>query len=76
VNGREAVVRRLLEKDADIELRDKDGRTPLWQATENGHEAVVDTPPEKGADIESKDKDSRMPVLWAADILAGNLADF
>ena len=26
---------------AEVDVKDKDGRTPLWQAVENWHEAVV-----------------------------------
>jgi ankyrin repeat protein len=39
-NGHEAVVKLLLEKGAELESKDKDGRTPLSWAAENGHEAV------------------------------------
>jgi hypothetical protein len=39
--GHRAIVKLLLEKGADVESKDKDGRTPLSWAAENGHEAIV-----------------------------------
>jgi ankyrin repeat protein len=35
------VVKQLLEKGADLELKDVYGQTPLSWAAENGHEVVV-----------------------------------
>jgi ankyrin repeat protein len=41
-NGRDAVVRLLLEAGADVEAKDtKYGRTPLSRAAANGRDAVV-----------------------------------
>ncbi|KAK3366315.1 ankyrin repeat-containing domain protein, partial [Lasiosphaeria ovina] len=51
--GYKAVVELLLEKGADIEAVDSDGRTPLYIAAERGHEAVVKLLLEKGANIEA-----------------------
>ena len=48
--GREAVVKLLLEKGAELETKGKEyGRTPLLWAAGNGHEAVVKLLLEKGA---------------------------
>jgi len=44
----EAVVRLLLEKGGDVEVKDKEGTTPLHLAAKNGHHAVVRLPLEKG----------------------------
>ena len=38
----------LFDKGADIESKDKDGRTPLSYAAERGHEAVVKLLLDKG----------------------------
>jgi ankyrin repeat protein len=53
--GHEAVVKLLLDKNADVESKDTNGRTPLSWAAEEGHEAVVKLLLDKNADIESKD---------------------
>ena len=42
VNGHDAVVRLLVERDGvDINVKDNVGRTPLSWAVQYGHEAVV-----------------------------------
>ena len=55
----------LLEKGADVESKDRYGRTPLSWAAGNGHEAVVKLLLEKGADVESKDN------IWSDAALVG-----
>jgi len=63
--GHEAVVRLLLENNADIEARDNDGRTPLHWAAARGHEAVVRLLLENKAYIEARDNDGRTPLYYA-----------
>jgi ankyrin repeat protein len=46
------VVKLLLEKGAELELKDNYGRTPLSLAAETGHEAVVRLLLEYGAELE------------------------
>ncbi|QMW33392.1 hypothetical protein G4B84_008823 [Aspergillus flavus NRRL3357] len=65
--GNEAIVRHLLENNADIESIDENGQTPLSRAAENGHEAVVRLLLENKADIESMDRLSRTPLFWAVE---------
>ncbi|MBE3041637.1 ankyrin repeat domain-containing protein, partial [Candidatus Bathyarchaeota archaeon] len=62
-NGHEAIVKLLLEKSADVELKDYYGQTPLLGAAGNGHEAIVKLLLQKGADIEGKDNNGRSPLL-------------
>ncbi|KAH8895768.1 ankyrin [Thozetella sp. PMI_491] len=50
--GHEAIVKHLLEKGADMEHKDIEGRKAIWLAMVNGHEDVVKTLLERGADIE------------------------
>ena len=52
----------LLEEGAELETKDKYGRTPLLCAVENGHEAVVELLLEKGAELETKDSYSLTPL--------------
>jgi ankyrin repeat protein len=70
------VVKLLLEKDAELESKDdREGQTPLSQATENGHEAVVKLLVENGAEVESlaikncaKFFQSRRSAEWCTNI--------
>ncbi|RYP70407.1 hypothetical protein DL769_004969 [Monosporascus sp. CRB-8-3] len=65
--GFETVVKLLLEKDADLEAKTRDGRTPLMCAAEHGHEAVVKLLLEKGAHLEAKDTRGQTPLMLAAE---------
>ncbi|KAF5137383.1 Ankyrin repeat domain-containing protein 50 [Metarhizium anisopliae] len=57
----------LAERDADIDIRDRDRRTPLSWAATNGHEAVVKLLLEKGANTETTESHyGQTPLLWAA----------
>jgi ankyrin repeat domain-containing protein 50 len=66
--GHEIVVKLLLETgEADVDSKNKAGRTPLCYAAENGHEAVVKLLLKTGkADVDSKDEASRTPLSYAA----------
>ena len=48
--GNEAIVKLLVEKGAELESKDNDGRTSLSWAVEIGREAVVKLLVEKGAE--------------------------
>jgi hypothetical protein len=50
--GNEAVVKLLLKMGAQLQSKDKDGRTPMWWAEANGHEAVVKLLLEKVAETQ------------------------
>lgn len=65
--GHDAVVRLLLDKGADTEVRDKYGQTPLRLAIERGHEAVVRLLLDKGANTERRDAGGLTPLWWAAE---------
>ncbi|KAH0594295.1 hypothetical protein MHUMG1_08134 [Metarhizium humberi] len=57
----------LAERGADIDIRDRHGRTPLSWAAKNGHEAVVKLLLEKGANTETTENHYRQtPLLRAA----------
>ncbi|EPE08548.1 ankyrin repeat protein [Ophiostoma piceae UAMH 11346] len=51
--GHHSIVKLLLDRGANAEAEDEDGRTPLLWAAENGHEAV--------------DRSGQTPLLWAAE---------
>ena len=57
----------LLEKGAEPDAKDVDGRTPLSWAAGGGHEAVVKLLLEKSAEPEAKDNRGQTPLLWAAE---------
>jgi ankyrin repeat domain-containing protein 50 len=65
--GQVEVVKLLLEKGAELESKDSNGRTPLSWAAEKGHEAVVKLLLEKGAELESKGSNDWTPLSWAAE---------
>lgn len=55
----------ILDKGADIELRDFQGRTALYVPARAGNEAVLKLLLERGADIEAIDDRGRTPLLIA-----------
>ena len=65
--GETDVVELLIDEyEAEIEMKDKNGQTPLIQAIAWGHESVVRMLLEKGANIETTDEDGRTPLIKAA----------
>jgi ankyrin repeat protein len=59
------MMRLLLEKGAELESKDKDGRTSLPWAAANGHEVVVKLLLEKGTELESKNNNRQAPLSLA-----------
>jgi ankyrin repeat protein len=55
----------LLEKGADVQAKNSDGRTPLLWACEKGLAEVALSLLEKGADAQAKNSDGVTPLLWA-----------
>ena len=73
-NGHTEVVNLLIEKGADINVKDTSrGATPLHYASENGHTEVVNLLIEKGADIHVKDNSGNTPVHYARSTEVVNL---
>ena len=66
VQGKDAVVTLLLERGADLNLTNNDGRTPLHLAAAQGHLAVATLLVGKGAVINAQDKDGNTPLHFAA----------
>ena len=65
--GHEAVVKILVAKsDVELDMRDKNGQTPLSRASSNGHDTVVKLLlAKKGIDLNSKDINSRTALSLA-----------
>ena len=64
--GQELVVQRLLQNGAEVESKNKWGRTPLSIAMSHGQKAVVELLLQEGAEVESKDKWGQTPLSIAA----------
>ncbi|KAK7750054.1 hypothetical protein SLS62_008047 [Diatrype stigma] len=65
-NGFEGIVRKLLERGANIDLPDHSSQTALHIAAGCGQERVVQTLIEKGAKIELPDAEGRTPLHYAS----------
>ena len=59
-------VKDLVEQGADVNAKDKYGRTPLYVASEEGHIDVVKYFVELGADVEAKDRFGKTPLHVAS----------
>ncbi len=60
-----AKVKDLLEKGADVEVKDEKGWTPLMWACAKGHADVARLMIENGADIEAKSEDGSTALMFA-----------
>ena len=63
VGGHKETVAILAEKGANLEVKDKNGRTALTMAAEEGHEETVAILAKKGANLEVKDKNNGRTAL-------------
>ena len=63
--GQTAVVRQLLDKGADVNVRDKDGQTPLMKAVWNSHAKVVAALLQHGATVTVNDSSGNNVVNMA-----------
>jgi ankyrin repeat protein len=64
-NGNREALAALVDAKADPNIKDRQGRTPLWGAVENSPE-VTKYLIEKGADVNARDTVNATPLLWAA----------
>ncbi|TAL39519.1 MAG: ankyrin repeat domain-containing protein [Alphaproteobacteria bacterium] len=64
--GREDIVKLLIEKNADVNLEDDEGETPLIAALENKHFSIAALLLENGADINTvSGRQQQTPLHWA-----------
>ncbi|WP_264377017.1 ankyrin repeat domain-containing protein [Wolbachia endosymbiont (group B) of Ochlodes sylvanus] len=56
----------LVDKGANIEIRSKEGQTPLHLAVEEAKQNIINLLLDRGADIEAKNNDGRTPLYLAA----------
>ncbi|EER16941.1 homeobox-containing protein wariai, putative, partial [Perkinsus marinus ATCC 50983] len=61
----EATVRYLIDKGADVNFKDKAGRTPLHEASRYGHTTLVELLVDHRADIDSLDGAGESPLAQA-----------
>lgn len=66
MNGDLAMINLLLDKEADIETQDQDGRTPLIRAAVSGKSDAINLLLKRSANIEAKDYKKRTSLSWAA----------
>lgn len=59
-------VKLLLEKGADVNARNKWGKTALMYAADEGHTDIVKLLVEKGADVDATGNDGKTAMMWGA----------
>ena len=64
-NGHLEVVKSLLEAKAEVEAKDKYGRTPLSWAAVEGHSEVVKSLLQAKAEVDAKDNDGKTALELA-----------
>lgn len=64
--GLESVVRALIHRGDQPDLKDSESKTPLSWAAENGYEAIVELLLRIDVDADPKDKSDQTPLLCAA----------
>jgi ankyrin repeat protein len=57
------MARLLIENGADVDSKDKRGRTPLWDARDGRHEYAARLLIKNGAKVNSEDKKGYTPLL-------------
>lgn len=64
--GRQSIMKILVQEGADIDERDRDGHTPLLRASQRGQEVTAQLLIDMGADIYIQDNNGSTALLWAA----------
>ncbi|KAJ5902932.1 hypothetical protein N7495_003460 [Penicillium taxi] len=74
--GEQEIVEFLIEKGANIEAADVDGKTPLHNASISGFQNIVGFLIEKGANIEAIDKNGETPLHKASTLGKQKVVEF
>lgn len=59
------IVDQLIGLGANVNARERNGRTPLHHAANNGHLEVIELLVRSGADTEARDVEGMTPLMWA-----------
>ena len=65
-HGNIARVRSLLSGGIDVNIKDNNGMTPLWLATQNGHADIVRALISGGADVNAVTPDGETALMMSA----------
>jgi hypothetical protein len=65
-HGHLAICRLLIDKGAQLEAKNSDGKTPLHLAAYRGHVQIVRLLCDRGADVEARSNSGRRPLHFAA----------
>ena len=64
--GHTEIAKELISAKADVNVKDKEGNTPLISAAKEGHTEVAKELIGAKADVNARDKDGTTPLIWAA----------
>jgi ankyrin repeat protein len=70
--GDVAGIRALLARGADVNVRNREGHTPLWEAAYAGRAEAARLLLDRGADANARDENGMTPLMWA---VCGGYAD-
>jgi ankyrin repeat protein len=65
--GNTAVLKTMLVKGIDVDIKDSLGMTGLMWAAFKGHENIAKILLNAGANLNAKDNDGMTPLMWAKD---------
>ncbi|MBQ4875166.1 MAG: ankyrin repeat domain-containing protein [Rickettsiaceae bacterium H1] len=65
--GHSDIAELLIEKHADVNAKDRSGRTSLWLAAYNGNEKIVEQLLQKNADVNAQTEEGSTPLIAAAE---------